>query len=107
MSTPSTPTHSMPPQIMSKEVGRSSIWIRHRYPSFNHIAPPNMNINGNQKKYEPKPPQSKEMSFTAPESKKFNDDGLEFQPCDYKEKKVEIKELDEDLMAAFQESSFL
>ena len=32
-STPSS-QNSNTPQIMSKEVGRSSIWIRHRYPSF-------------------------------------------------------------------------
>ena len=31
--TPSS-SASNQPQIMSKEVGRSSIWIRHRYPSF-------------------------------------------------------------------------
>ena len=30
--------NSNTPQIMSKEVGRSSIWIRHRYPSFKHEA---------------------------------------------------------------------
>ncbi len=31
-------TNSNTPQIMSKDVGRSSIWIRHRYPSFKNSS---------------------------------------------------------------------
>eukprot|EP01083_Nonionella_stella_P136144 414110_1 len=40
----SSPSSSIPnaPEVFSKEVARDSIWIRHRYPSMKHDAPPNV-----------------------------------------------------------------
>eukprot|EP01083_Nonionella_stella_P017828 49945_1 len=68
----STPSSNTPnaPQIMSKEVGRSSIWIRHRYPSMKHDDPPNGLASNTPKDPQNKPPISHKKQKKSKKRKK-------------------------------------